>query len=233
MREPLPGYVHYHLPNERALPRPLNPSGAQTLIEESLAEAQIAASLLGGGADEGFGAVARRRGTAVHLLLQVLPEVAEGERHERALAWLAKALPEFSQDAQAELVESIERVMSDPVLADVFDPAISRAEVPVMGRIDLASGPRPVSGTIDRMAVLEDRVVLIDFKTSVMVPDSVDAVPKDYVTQMALYRSLVSRLYPAKPVEAWLVWTSSDSGSMLMKLSAANMESALAEITAL
>ena len=231
--EPLPNYIRHHLPAERALPRPLNPSGAQALIEESLAEAQIAPSLLDGVAEEGFGAIARRRGTAVHLLLQVLPDIAEDERHDRALAWLAKALPEFSQDALLGLADSVNRVMNDPGLAAAFDPATSRAEVPVMGRIDLTSGPRPVSGTIDRMAVLDDQVVLIDFKTSAMVPDSVDEVPKDYVTQMALYRSLIARLYPDKTVEAWLIWTSAKPGFTHMKLPAPNMDSALAEITAL
>ena len=100
-----------------------------------------------------------------------------------------------------------------------------------MGRIDLASGPRPVSGTIDRMAVLEDRVVLVDFKTSAAVPDTAGDVPKDYVTQMALYRSLVARLYPGKAVEAWLVWTSVKPGFTHMKLPATNMDAALAEIT--
>jgi len=231
--EKLPDYIRQHLPTERALPRPLNPSGAQALIEESLAEAQIAPSLLEGTGEEGFGAIARRRGTAVHLLLQVLPDIAEDERRDRALDWLAKALPEFSQSALEGLVESVERVMKDPALAEVFDPVISRAEVPVMGRIDLASGPRPVSGTIDRMAVLADRVVLVDFKTSAAVPDGVEDAPKDYVTQMALYRSLVARLYPGKPVEAWLVWTSAKSGFTHMKLLAADMDAALAEITVL
>ncbi len=230
---PLPGWVRHNLPAERTLPRPLNPSGAQALIEESLAEVRIAPSLLDGTVIEDYGALARRRGTAVHLLLQVLPDTPESLRRKRGLQWLAKQLPEFSPTALENLLESVERVMADPNLQPVFDPKLSRAEVPVMGRIDLASGPRPVSGTIDRIAFLDDRIVLVDFKTSAMVPETMDDIPGDYITQMALYRSLVARLYPSKPVEAWLIWTRNSEGPVTKKLPSDKMDDAFSSITAL
>ena len=229
----LPAWAHHKLPAERALPRPLNPSGAQALIEESLAEAQIAPSLLEITDGEDFGALARKRGTAVHLLLQVLPDIPENERRERGLAWLAKQLPEFSDSARDDLLASVEQVFADPALQPLFDPATSRAEVPVMGRIDLASGPRPVSGTIDRIAVLDDRVILADFKTSAMVPERVEDVPNDYITQMALYRSLTERLYPGRPTTVWLIWTRKAGSPAIISLPDAMMDEALASITAL
>ncbi len=229
----LPGWIRHHLPAEHTLPRPLTPSGAQALIEESLAETQIAPSLLDDGSVGDYGAIARRRGTAVHLLLQLLPEIPALERREKGLTCLARQLPEFSNAALDALMDSVERVMSDPDLQCVFDPVTSRAEVPVMGRIDLATGPRPVSGTIDRIAILDDRIVLVDFKTSATVPNRADKIPSDYITQMALYRSLIARLYPNRPVEAWLVWTQSPDGPVRIKLPVDKMDDAFSSITAL
>jgi len=54
-------------------------------------------------------------------------------------------------------------------------------------------------------------------------------VPPAYVRQLALYRALLRKLYPDRPVRAALVWTEVPD---LMELSEALLDRALEEATA-
>ena len=50
------------------------------------------------------------------------------------------------------------------------------------------SAARPLSGRIDRLAVADDRVLIVDYKTNRPAPASVADAPHEYVMQLALYR---------------------------------------------
>ncbi len=76
-----------------------------------------------------------------------------------------------------------------------------------MGTLTLGGEERAVSGVIDRIAVEEERVLIVDYKTNAFPPKSPADVPDVYLRQMALYRALVAPLYPDRPVEAWLLYT--------------------------
>jgi ATP-dependent helicase/nuclease subunit A len=56
-----------------------------------------------------------------------------------------------------------------------------------------------------------------------VVPRNLDEVPR-YVTQLALYRAVLARLYPGKIVRAALVFT---NGPVLMEIPGATMDAAL------
>jgi len=228
----LPGWLHHHLPRERNLPRPLNPSGAQALIDESLAQDKTIESLLVEKAQMS-GELARRRGTAIHKLLQVVPEIPAADKWNKAQTYLSATLPELSEQQHAATLTAVQNTLTSSELEAYFDPATSRAEVPLMGRIELAGGPRSVSGTVDRMAVLSDRVVLLDYKTSLRVPGGIDDLAPDYVMQMALYRALVQRLYPKLPVETYLIWTHASEGPRVMKLPDAALDAAYGSLSSL
>ena len=131
------------------------------------------------------------------------------------------------------MVAAIERVLVHPQLAGCFDPATSRGEVPLMGTLTSKSGPRSVSGQVDRLAVLDDRVVVLDFKTSLQVPQSATSIPADYVTQMALYHDLVARLYGGKKVDCMLVWTHAQEGPVVMQVPESAITAALNKIAQL
>ena len=214
----LPEWIGHRLPTESALPRPLSPSGAQALIDESLAVESDILSLLETSKTPIEGLSPAKRGTLVHRLLQVLPDFPLEDRFAIAVSYIERSAPNAPIAAQDALLKQTFEVLNDPNISPWFDPVISSAEVPVMGEVKLASGIRSVSGTIDRLVVEEDRVLLLDYKTSSFVPSNVDAVPKDYVTQMALYRHLVERIYPNKPVLAVLIWTQAPSGPKVMAL---------------
>jgi ATP-dependent helicase/nuclease subunit A len=109
--------------------------------------------------------------------------------------------------------------------AQLFLPG-SRAEVPIVGRLD--DGRLAVSGQVDRLALTNDSLLIADYKTNRPAPRRVEDVPKAYVTQLALYRAVLGRLFPDRPIRAALIWTDIPD---LMEISAASLDAALAAVT--
>ena len=93
-------------------------------------------------------------------------------------------------------------LLDDKRFAELFLPG-SRAEVPIVGRFD----GRPLSGQVDRLVVTPKAVLIGDYKTNNPAPRRLEDVPEGYVTQLALYRAVLRKLYPDRPVRAALIWT--------------------------
>lgn len=66
---------------------------------------------------------------------------------------------------------------------------------------------RIVSGQIDRLAVLPDKVMIVDFKTNRPAAQTREQVPESYVRQLAAYRALVEKVYPGREVQTYILWT--------------------------
>ena len=110
-------------------------------------------------------------------------------------------------DGERERVwRSVERVLGDAAFAPIFAPG-SRAEVAIMGTVTVGGAPRAVSGKIDRLAVTDDAVLVVDFKTNRPPPRDAASVPPSHVAQMALYGALLRPLYPGRDIRAALVYT--------------------------
>ncbi len=54
-----------------------------------------------------------------------------------------------------------------------------------------------VSGQVDRLVVTADAVLIADYKSNRPAPRRIEDVPPAYVRQLALYRAVLTRLYPA------------------------------------
>jgi ATP-dependent helicase/nuclease subunit A len=164
---------------------------------------------------------ALNRGRIVHRLLQALPAIPPERRAEAAQRYLARA-DGFSAAERAALTREVLAVLDDARFAPLFSPE-SRAEVPIVGR--LAAGD--VSGQVDRLAVTETAVLIADYKTNRLPPRSIEDVPADYVTQLALYGAVLGALYPGRAVRAALVWT---EGPNLMEVPPAALDAALSRV---
>ena len=64
-----------------------------------------------------------------------------------------------------------------------------------------------VSGQIDRLIVTPDAVLIADFKTERAPPRRLEDVPPGYLQQLSLYRAVLARIHPDRPIRAALVWT--------------------------
>ena len=160
-----------------------------------------------------------RRGLLIHRLLQSLPDLEAGARPAAAAAFLAHAAPELDVEARAALASECLALFDLPEAALLFGPA-SRAEVPITGRV----GDAVVAGQVDRIAVTDSVVHLVDFKTNRPPAASVEEVPAAYLRQMAAYRALLAGIYPGRPIACHLLWTETP---LLMRLPEALLDAHL------
>jgi ATP-dependent helicase/nuclease subunit A len=163
----------------------------------------------------------------VHRLLQSLPDLASDRRRDAALKYLARNADGWTEGECEALAERVLALIGDHRFAHVF-AAGSRAEVGIAGRLDRPGRPQAlVSGQIDRLAVTSGEVLIVDYKTNYAPPGTAAEAPRTYVRQLALYRAVLSKLYPQRPVRAALLWTETPE---LMESPAPALDAQLATI---
>jgi ATP-dependent helicase/nuclease subunit A len=172
-------------------------------------------------------ALALQRGTLVHRLLQSLPDLAPERRREAALGFLARNASDWAEADRAALADKVLALIDDQRFKEVF-AAGSRAEVAIVGRLERPGRPPAlVSGQIDRLVVRPDEVLIVDFKTNQAAPGNAAEAPASYVRQLALYRAVLSRLYPQRAIRAALLWTETLE---FAEISAPALDAALASL---
>jgi ATP-dependent helicase/nuclease subunit A len=168
---------------------------------------------------------ALQRGTLVHRLLQSLPDLAGERRRGAARRYLDRNAADWTEDEREALVGRVLALIDNPRFTEVF-AAGSRAEVSIVGRLERpARQPALVSGQIDRLVVTPSEVLIVDFKTNHAPPNRMAEAPAAYVRQLALYRAVLTRLYPERPIRAALLWTETPE---LMEISVPALDAALA-----
>ena len=159
-----------------------------------------------------------RRGDLIHRLLERLPGLPVDDRPDAAVRLLSRER-DLSEDQRAEMIAAAFDVLNDDRFAPVFGPG-SRPEVALTGRVAGVA----VSGRMDRLVITPERVLVVDYKTNRPAPDRIEDADPAYVLQLAIYVSILGRLYPDRPVEAALVWT---DGPRLMPVPPALMDATL------
>ena len=201
----LPDWARQPAPPEPARPRLIRPSDA---TDASAAVSPLAAQRF-------------RRGLVVHALLARLPDVPPQDRARIALAFVqAKNMP----DPEALVAETL-AVLDDPAFAAAFGPdsraeAGLLAELPELGASSGLGGAR-INGRIDRLAVTDDEILILDFKTNRPPPAREEDVASLYLDQMALYRAGAAKVFPGRRIVCGLLFT---DGPRLLRLSDAILD---------
>ncbi|MEM8918813.1 MAG: double-strand break repair helicase AddA [Pseudomonadota bacterium] len=193
----LPDWLHQPAPQESRPPRPLTPSDPG--VDDAVSPpAGVTAR------------TAMERGKLLHSLFQRLPDIAAERRAEIADRWLKNQKGVADSAKRTELVDVVLQVLHNPQWAGFFaDKAL--AEAPIAAVVD----DYVVSGTVDRLIVEEDRVLVIDFKTGRKLPRDLEDVPLSYLRQMASYRAALQKIFPDRPVQAALLFS---EGPLLLEL---------------
>jgi ATP-dependent helicase/nuclease subunit A len=221
----IPQGLFDELPPSEALPKPLSPSGASVLIEETREPVISGRSpVLDPELEPGF---AIARGIALHKLLQMLPSLPAAERNAAGRRYLQRAGAGWPDGEREAALASVEAILASPRFSPLFAEG-SRAEVSVMGKLKVRGKERAVSGTIDRLAVTAGEVQIVDYKSNRPAPQTLEAVPPAYILQLALYRTLLQPLYPGKAVTAALLFTEEPK---LIEVPAVVMDEALVRLT--
>ena len=186
----LPGWLHRPAPQEARPPRPLAPS---SLGEDRVGEAPAGAAMR----------EAARRGQLLHGLFERLPALSPDRRAGAADRWLAGAAGVEDAGVRADLTEAACAIIADPRHAAVFAPD-GLVEAPIAAVLPDGT---VVAGTVDRLVVLPDRVLLVDFKTGRRVPADAASVPPYHLNQMAAYAAALGAIFPDRTIEAALLYT--------------------------
>jgi ATP-dependent helicase/nuclease subunit A len=152
---------------------------------------------------------ARLEGLALHALLQHLVRIAPDDRRQVSARALETLLPGREADHERVAAKAMS-ILSRPELAHLFGPD-SRAEVPFRVEIRRNGEPAIVSGRIDRVVVDDATVTVIDYKSDATMPGDVDAVPRNYLSQLGLYALVAGQLFPGRSVRAAILWTELES----------------------
>ena len=144
------------------------------------------------------------RGRAIHRALEQLGS-APAERWSEVALRAASSILNDQAAAQAAAAEAL-RVRRDLLLAHLFGPR-TYGEVPLGGVIAWQGANVELAARIDRVVVGEHDVTIVEYKTDRVVPKAESSIPPSYVTQLALYREAVARLFGGRAVNCAILWT--------------------------
>ena len=204
-RPPRPEWIDRPAPREARPPRPLAPSA---LGVDDAADPPPGPALR----------AAAERGRLLHALFERLPGLPPERRAAAADHWLTTAGGLSDPAVRARLADEACRLIADPRFAELFS-ADALAEAPIAAVV----GGRVVSGTVDRLRVTADRVLIVDFKTNRRAPAGLADVPDAHLRQMGAYAAALATIFPGRTVDAALLYT---AGPVLIPLDAAVLDAA-------
>jgi ATP-dependent helicase/nuclease subunit A len=185
----LPAWATSPAPPEARPPRPLAPS--------ALAEDREAAPPPSPGMK-----AAAERGILIHALLERLPPVAQVNRQAAAMRWLERSAGVADPAERSELARIACELIGDSRFSALFGPG-SLAEAPIAAT--LPDG-RVIAGTVDRLLIGADRILVVDYKTG-RAPAGEDDIPAAHRLQMHAYAEALSVIFPERDIEAALLYT--------------------------
>jgi ATP-dependent helicase/nuclease subunit A len=186
---PIPDWATRPAPPEARPPRPLAPSA----LAEDREAAPPPSPAMKAAAD---------RGVAIHALLERLPAVPADNRKAAALRWLEQSAGVADPDERRAIAECVCAIISDDRFSALFGPG-SLAEAPIAAT--LPDG-RVIAGTVDRLLVERDRVLVVDYKTG-RAPDRTEDIPKPHRLQILAYAEALSVIFPGRTIESALLYT--------------------------
>lgn len=209
-------------------PLPPDASAAPLLPSRALDRDDAGHDGAGHAANSPGRAAAIARGLLIHRLLQSLPDIPPRQRAAAAQDFLARHAQNLDSDTRHALAAETIAILNDLRFAELFVPG-SFAEAPIVGRIARAGAPPlTVTGQVDRLAITPDSVLIADYKTNRPAPQRLDRVPRRHIAQLALYRAVLTVLYPDRLVRAALVFT---DGPYLIEVSEPALAEAFPQVT--
>ncbi|MDZ4312252.1 MAG: double-strand break repair helicase AddA [Cypionkella sp.] len=152
------------------------------------------AKLLPGETDGSGEDAAKARGTALHLLLEHLPNAPRVDWPTLS----ATLIPDAAQ--RAALLPEAEAVLT-------AHPQIFAAEALAEVTFTATLNGQPMLGTIDRLLVQPDYVLAVDFKSNFRTPTTAADTPEGILRQMSAYAEALRQIYPSHRIDTAILWT--------------------------
>ncbi len=146
---------------------------------------------------------AKRRGRQIHALLEFLPPLPEADWPGASAAILGQGPDAADTEQIAALHGEVAQVLGNKSLLHLWGPD-ALPEVGITGNIP---GLGRVQGVVDRLVLRDNAVLIVDFKTNILVPDSPAACPEGVLRQMGAYAAMAAEIYPGRQIEPAILWT--------------------------
>jgi len=148
-----------------------------------------------------------RRGNLTHDLLQHLPSIDHQDRAEFGHNYLKNQAQDLDNSIHNSILDEVLNIINSDQFAPFFAKD-SMAEVSLSGTIKNKNGVEQfVNGQIDRLAIYDGTVWIVDYKSNRPSPRDVADIPQQYHRQLSIYKSLIEQIYPNHPVRCALLWT--------------------------
>jgi len=170
---------------------PPNPHEAPDISPSKLGE-----GLSSAGYRDRTSEAARKHGDRIHRLLEHLPATSRSlEDTTRILATIEPV------EAAALHQEANACLDAHP---EIFTPdALTEVDISA----NMPSFERKVVGTIDRLIIAKEKVLLVDYKSNTVVPDRAEGTPEGILRQMGAYLAALEQIYPDRKIELAVLWT--------------------------
>ncbi len=200
----LPDWAFRTAAQEARPPRPLSPSAILPIDQEISPPPSVERR------------DAARRGVLLHALFERLPALAQTARRDAAHRWLQHSAGIEEAEQRDEMIGTVMDILDRPAFSEVFSGE-ALAEAPLAGVV----GEQVIAGTVDRLLISEDEVLVVDFKTGRRAPASAEAVSPHHKAQMGAYAAVLAGIFPGRQIRAALLYT---SGPSLIEIPQATLE---------
>ena len=144
-------------------------------------------------------------GTRLHLLLEHLPTVGRHQRAEAGKAILRHDDPAIDDAACQDIVNAAMELLETPELRFLLSSEAIRETEFVA--VSPTLNDRQLRGKIDLLLVDNNRVLAIDFKSNIDIPDRAQNIPDYILRQMGAYQEALRAIYPNRKIETAILWT--------------------------
>ena len=180
----------------------LTPAAAEVRPPQPLSPSAIAADDIAQRPPGPAALAAARRGQLLHTLFERLPRVAGADRARVGATWLARTAADLDDNIRGALLATALGIIAAPRFSALFGPD-ALAEAPIAATV----GSTVIAGKVDRLLIEADRIQLIDFKTGLKVPATAAEAAPYHLRQMAAYVVALAKIFPAKRIDASLLYT--------------------------
>ncbi len=156
------------------------------------------------------------KGSIIHKILEVGGGVAEIERTVKSFSQKELRLDDIKDEDLSEIAEIIEKYYKSDYYKKISSITNFKTEVEIYSEFY----DNYIYGIIDRLAFIENKVIIVDYKTDRISKERILDRAKDYESQMRFYSLLVSAMYPGKDIEINLVFIKQPDTPVIYQITA-------------
>ncbi len=141
------------------------------------------------------------KGLVIHKILEQLNYVSNNHL-EYAKKFLDNLYAKLSLEDKNQILHDIQNILTHPNLDFLFThPSLN--EVFISGMIQHNNEMQIISARVDKIIKLQNNIIIIDYKFA----KSKAIMPKNYITQMTLYKKILKQIYPHHIVKSYILFT--------------------------